>query len=111
MHIYSFNLVQLSYPFEEDDDHALSKNIDVALWQDYRTHLNMEPVRDTLDFVIVNDNLHDDFDKFKKAEIESIYSYLRINELLKFYLCCNHQLSRCIVKKYGCKYLRLRGEC
>ena len=64
--------LQLSYLFEDDDDHALSKDVDVALWQDYRVHSNMQPVRDALDFVIVNNKLHNEF----------IYSYLRLNELL-----------------------------
>ena len=88
---------------EEDGDYALSKDIDVALWQDYRAHCNMEPVKDAVDFVIVNNMLHDEF---KRAEI-SIYSYLRINELLKFYLGCNCHLRVYVVKKYGHEYLRL----
>ena len=103
--------MQLSYLFEEDDDHTLSKDVDVALWQDYRAHHNMQPVRDALDFVIVNNKLHDEFDEFKRAEIESMYSYLRLNELLKFYLRCNPHLSRYVVKKYGHTYLQLLCEC
>ena len=94
---------------EEDGDYALSKNIDVALWQDYRAHCNMEPVKDAVDFVIVNNMLHDEFDEFKRAEI-FIYSCLRINELLKFYLGCNCHLPVYVVKKYGHEYLRLLSE-
>lgn len=105
-HLY----LQLSYLFEEDMDRALSKDVDVALWQDYRTHRNMQPVRDELDFVIVNDKLHDEFDEFKRAEIESIYSYLRLNELLKLYLRCHPHLSGFAIKKCGHTYLRLLSE-
>ena len=100
----------MSYLFEEDSDHALSKDVDVALWQDYRAHRHMQPVRDELDFVIVDNKLHDEFDEFKRAEIESIYSYLRLNELLKLYLRCHPHLSEYVVKKYGNTYLRLLGE-
>ena len=69
----------------------------------------MEPVKDAVDFVIMNNMLldeFDEFDEFKRAEI-SIYSYLRINELLKFYLGCNCHLRVYVVKKYGHEYLRL----
>ena len=69
----------------------------------------MEPVKDAVDFVIVNNMLHDEFNEFKRAEI-SIYSYLRINELLKFYLGCNCHLRVYVVKKYGHEYLLLLGE-
>ena len=100
----------MSYLFEEDSDHALSKDVDVALWQDYRAHCHMQPVRDALDFVIVDNKLHDEFDEFKRAEIESIYSYLRLNELLKLYLRCHPHLSGYVVKKYGNTYLRLLSE-
>ena len=97
----SYYLAQFSHLLEEDGDYAL--------WQDYRAHCNMEPVKDAVDFVIVNNMLHDEFDEFKRAEI-SIYSYLRINELLKFYLGCNCHLRVYVVKKYGHGYLRLLGE-
>ena len=66
----------------------------------------MEPVKDAVDFVIVNNMLHDEF---KRAEI-SIYSYLRMNELLKFYLRCNCHLRVYVVKKHGHEYLRLLSE-
>ena len=103
--------LQLSYLLEEDDDHALSKDVDVALWQDYRPHSILQPVRDAIDFIILNHKLYNEFDEFKKAEIESIYSYLRLNKLLKLYLRCNPHLSGYVVKKYGHTYfLRLLSE-
>ena len=71
--VHDYSITQLSYLFEEDDDHGLSKDVDVALWQDYRAHHNMQPVRDALDFIIVNDKLHDEFDEFKRVEIDSFY--------------------------------------
>ena len=70
IHVHSWLfliLAQLSYLFEEDDDYTLSKNVDIALWQDYRAHLNTQPMRDALDFVIVNDKLHEEFDELKRG--------------------------------------------
>ena len=42
----------------EDGDYALSKDIDVALWKDYRAYHNEQPLRVAMDFVVVNDRLH-----------------------------------------------------
>ena len=38
-----------------------------------------------IDFVIVNSRLHDEFDQFKKAEVQPSYSFLPVVELLLFY--------------------------
>ena len=59
-------------------------------------------------FVNMNNKLHNEFDD--KTEIESIYSYLRLNELLKFYLRCDPHLSGYVVKRYGHTYLRLLSK-
>ena len=48
---------------------ALSKNIDVAFWLQYRKSIGEPPLVEALDFVIMNEQLHDDFDSFKKTEI------------------------------------------
>ena len=63
--------LQMSYLFESVGDYAISKDVDVALWLDCRAFNKKEPLRDVLDFVIVNTRLHDDFDEFKKNEIQS----------------------------------------
>lgn len=104
-------LQQVSYLFESPDDYALSKNVDVALWLDYRAFNKQELLRDAVDFVIVNNRLHDEFDVFKRdEEIESEYSYLQMNELLMYYINheCGH-LQRSIVTRYGHTYLKLSG--
>lgn len=104
-------IIQVSYLFESSDDYALSKDVDVALWLDYRAFNKKEPLRDALDFVIVNPCLHDDFDEFKRKETESDYSYLRVNELLLHYIThdCGHLRER-IVTKYGLNYLKMNGD-
>ena len=84
--------------------------MDVALWQDFRTYHNMQPLTDAVDFIIVNFVLHEEFDKYKKSKIESGYSYLKVNELLEFYLFRNGDLSDCVVTQYNQNYLRLNGN-
>ena len=106
LYVYRFPIF-----FESSDDYALSKDVDVALRLDYQAFNKKEPLRDALDFVIVNTCLHDDFDEFKRKEIESDYSYLRVNELLLHYIVhdCGHLRER-IVTKYGLTYLKLNGD-
>ena len=101
----------MSHLFESVDDYALSKDVDVALWLDCRAFNKKEPLRDALDFVIVNTRLHDDFDEFKRNEIQSGYSYLQMNELLQYYIDhgCGH-LKQHIITRYGLTYLKLDGD-
>ena len=101
----------MSHLFESVGDYALSKDVDVALWLDCRAFNKKEPLRDALDFVIVNTSLHDDFDEFKRNEIQSGYSYLQMNELLQHYIDhgCGH-LKQHIITRYGLTYLKLDGD-
>ena len=85
--------------------------MDVALCQNFRAYHNMQPLTDAVDFIIVNFVLHEEFDKYKKSKIESGYSYLKVNELLEFYLFRNGDLSdSCVVTQYNQNYLRLNGN-
>ena len=47
-------ILRLSYRYKNDGDHALSKDTDVALWQDYRAYHSMQPFTDAVDFGIVD---------------------------------------------------------
>ena len=95
-------MAQLTYLFEDGD----SKDVDVALWQDYRAHNDMQPVRDVLDFDIVNEKLHDEFDEIKRAEIVPFYIYLWINELPQM-----QSSLKCIYCEEMCyEYLQLLSE-
>ena len=94
----------------EKDEYPLSKDVDVALCQNFRAYHNMQPLTDAVDFIIVNFVLHEEFDKYKKSKIESGYSYLKVNELLEFYLFRNGDLSDCVVTQYNQNYLRLNGN-
>ena len=50
----------------QNDEFAMSNDLTVCLWMDYRTYYGELPLRKLLgDFVIFNDDLYDEFDKFK----------------------------------------------
>ena len=109
-HVLSSHFVQLSYLFREEDDHALSKDVDVVLWQSYRAYQKQPPVTDAIDFVIVNNQLHSQFDEFKKTEIEPDISYLEMNHLLQHYCHIKPHLRAFLVTRYGKAYLKLTSS-
>ena len=100
-------ILLLSYLYKNDGDHALSKDTDVALWQDYRAYHGMQPFTDAVDFVIVDFKLHDEFDKFKKDHIEHGSSYLKVNEFLQFFIDHHQQLTDSIITQYNHTYLKV----
>ena len=62
--------------------------MDVSLWLDSR---KFPPLTDVINFVMVNHELHDDFEKFKSTEVRPAYCFLPLIELLTFYC-----LSSCV---------------
>ena len=54
--------------------YSLSKNLDVSLWIEYRAYYGNFPLQEVFEghFVIVNEHLHNTFDKFKKR----LYPYI-----------------------------------
>ena len=95
--------------FFEDRDYALCKDIDVALWKDYRAYHNEQPLKAAMHFVVVNYCLYNQFDEFKKIEVKCCCSYLKLIELLEFYICC-HDLITSTIARYNNTYLRLHGN-
>lgn len=98
------------YIEKDAHEYALSKDVDVAVWLQYRAYNKQPPLRDTGDFVIVNCELHDDFDDFKSKELEPDYSYLEMTELLRYYLKNKPHINLSTVERYGSTYLRLCGS-
>ena len=92
-----------------DEEYALSKDVDVVVWQRYRAFNNLQAAKDAFDFVIVTLDLHADFDAFQKQEIEPEYSYLESNDLLRFYLT-EHDCSVTTQAKYGAIFHRLHSK-
>ena len=62
--IYSLQNAELDLQQEE---YALSKDIDVSLWIDFREFYGTFPLQEVLggNFVVVNENLHAEFAEFK----------------------------------------------
>ena len=93
----------------KEGEYALSKDVDVALWLHYRAYNKLPLLSDDGDFIIVNTELHDDFDDFKNKEVEPGYSYLEVNELLQHFLETKpHDAST--VNKYGMTFVRLQAS-
>lgn len=86
-------------------------DLQVSLWLDYRNSNNQTTLTDVGDFVIVNSQLHDEFDQFKKAEMKPLHSLLPLTELLKYYClsCAQSSLLHSFgVSKFGKKFLELK---
>ena len=77
---------------------------------DYRHFNGDSPLQDaTQDFVVVNNQLHDEFDRFKINELTPHCSYLPMTELLE-YSCLSEHTDFLKTAKYGKVYLRLQSE-
>ena len=102
------NCVQLSYPCGPDE-YCLSKDMDAAFWLDYRQFQKEPLLTDLQDFVIINSQLHDQFDLFRNvAQLKKEYSLVPVSELLIFYCASQRfQLLSSMVAKYGKMYLEL----
>ena len=71
---FYFSILQDISLHLEQREYALSKDIDVALWIDYRLYYGEAPLREVYggDFVIVTEDLNDEFNVFKRK----VFSYL-----------------------------------
>ena len=51
----------------QNDEFAISKDLAACLWMDYRTYYGESSLKEVLggDFVIFNDDLYDEFVKFR----------------------------------------------
>ena len=92
---------------KEEGEYALSKDVDVALWLDYRRFNNSAAITDVGDFVIVDSRLHSEFDDFKNSTVTPSSSHLKMNSLLQLYLAHFPELAQSVVHKYGQTYLVL----
>lgn len=94
-----------------NEEYALSKDLDVAMWLDYRNFTRKSSLVDIGDFVVVNPDLHNEFDKFKKGEVKPACSFVPLTELLKFYCLSQNPsfLDSLSVKKFGKEYLDLKA--
>ena len=76
----------------------VSTDVDVACRMDYRQFQGEQPLQGaTQDFVVVNSQLHNEFDEFKVREIRPQNSCLPVIELLKYY--CLSQGTNLLLRK------------
>lgn len=108
-----YYIMQLSSFIVNENDYALSKDLDVAFWMDYK-HFKGEPPLEyaTQDFVIINSQLHSEFDEFKAKEVTPPFSFLPLNELLEYYCWseCKDKMKSSEIRRYGKVYVYLSSE-
>ena len=61
---------------------------------------------EALDFVIVNEQLQDDFDSFKKTEVRPRFSYVPAIELVSLFCKCADIMVPCVIR-YESDYYEL----
>ncbi len=89
------------------EEYGLSKDVDVSLWLDYRAYHRRPTLRESHGFVIVDPDLHKQYEEFRATNAVSIVSLLPQNELLQIW-CKTQKLSSVrIVEKYGGNYIKL----
>ena len=59
---------------------ALSKDLNVALWLDYRSFNKEKPLKEVYDgdFIIIDEQLHAQFDEFKQKVVPANHSMLNL---------------------------------
>lgn len=80
----------------------------MAVWLDSRAFHKKEPLRQACGFVIVNSQVHDEFDQFKKSHSQYDYSLLESIELLQLWLS-RRGLTKESVEQYNKKYVKLHN--
>ena len=72
------------------DEYLLNKDLHVALWIDFGIHRGETPLKEVCrnDFVVVNNELHQEFDDFKKEQSidRQQRSIVPLNELIEVYV-------------------------
>lgn len=106
--LYTSLSTQLRQYFEEEGEYGLNVDLFVALWLDSREFQNKPPLRKACGFVIVNSELQDEFDEFKKQESLPNCLDIEFIQLLQFWAKSEDpQPSPPTINKYGKTYARL----
>ena len=82
-------------PYLNEGEFGLNIDTDVVLWQESRSYEHLPPLKvlDHFGFVVVNDELHEEFARFKQMHVPLGSSILQVNHLLKLWLLRNKELS------------------
>ena len=98
-----FHYFQLSEHLQPGE-HGLSIDTDVALWINYRKYNKRPDLRQVIDFVFVNSELHSEFDVFKRTMTDRDYVLLSSNVLLDYWNEFERSVSQSTITVYGQKY-------
>ena len=105
---YIYNFTQETSLRLMEGEYALSKDIAICLWLEYRSLNGSTQLRDVSggDFVIVNEELHGEFDEFRSkvyAYVDKEYSIVEAVELLQVW-CRASKVILCRVQLLGRRY-------
>ncbi len=78
------------------------------LWIVHRNHHGKPPLKVLTDFVIIDEELHKEFDSFKTSVVPKGTSFFEVNELLSLY-CSKSSTKFSIISKFGYIYVKLSG--
>ena len=76
--------LQLAPYTSREEEYGLSMDADVALWLDRRTFHKNPSLQIVNGFVVITNELHAEFDDFKRSETEHSISLSPAVELLRF---------------------------
>ena len=91
-------------------EYAISKDLNVALWEEFMNNSKKKTLQEIYggDFVIINEELHSQFDEFKKNMVPANHSMVPVMELLEYYWC-KVKCAVCMntVHLYGKLYVKM----
>ena len=100
--------LQLMYYLDESKgEFALNIDLDVLLWQESRKYNQLPPLKttDNLGFVVLNELEMEEFERFKRMNIQIGSSILRCNHLLTSWLFSHKEVCQFVM--FGCRHVSL----
>ena len=90
-HVLCFIISQETRLNVQEGEYALSKDLAVSLWTEFRAYYGYTSLREVFcgSFIVVNDNLQDEFKEFTKrvsSYIGASYNVVKANELIRIWL-------------------------
>ena len=92
------------------DEFAVSKDLNVALWEDFLHYNKKETLKEIYggDYVIINEELHSQFDEFKCNAVPANHRMVPVMEILEYYWCkVRCEVSMNTVHLYGKSYVKM----
>ena len=99
-------MLQLS-EYLQPGEHGISIDTDVALWMECRKFNNRPDLRQVMDFVIVNESQHSEFDEFRRTITHRDYNTLSTNALLDYWNEYERNTSQSAIMVYGKRHYKL----